>query len=78
MIIFRAALLASVLFAAQSEAELVLHQPGVTAPIVGITKVAQLDELVGVLNVKLDAAELKALSDVYQSHEVIADMPRPK
>jgi 1-deoxyxylulose-5-phosphate synthase len=56
----------------------VLHQPGITAPIVGVTKVEQLDQLVGALGVKLDAAELNALSEVYRPQEVIADMPRPK
>jgi len=56
----------------------VLHQPGITAPIIGATKLEHLDELVGALAVKLDAASLNALSEVYEPHEVIADMPRPK
>lgn len=56
----------------------VLHQPGITAPIVGVTKLPQLDELVGALSVKLDEGELKALSEVYQPREMIADLPRPK
>ena len=56
----------------------VLHQPGITAPIIGVTKLEHLDELVGALAVKLDADELRALSEVYEPHEVIADMPRPK
>jgi len=56
----------------------VLHQPGITAPIVGVTKIEQIDELVGALNVRLDAAELEALSEVYRPREVIADLPRPK
>jgi aryl-alcohol dehydrogenase (NADP+) len=55
----------------------VLHQPGITAPIVGVTKLEHLDELAGALEVKLDAASLNALSEVYEPHEVIADMPRP-
>ena len=55
----------------------VLHQPGITAPIVGVTKLEQLDQLVGALEVKLDEAELKELSEVYQPHEVIAELPRP-
>jgi aryl-alcohol dehydrogenase (NADP+) len=55
----------------------VLHQPGITAPIVGVTKLGQLDQLVGALEVKLDAAELKELSELYQPHEVIAELPRP-
>jgi 1-deoxyxylulose-5-phosphate synthase len=55
----------------------VLQQPGITAPIVGVTRLEQLDELVGALEVKLDATELHALSEVYQPHEVISDLPRP-
>ena len=55
----------------------VLHQPGVTAPIVGVTKLGQLDELAGALEVKLDASELKELSELYQPHDVIAELPRP-
>ena len=56
----------------------VLQQPGITAPIVGVTRLEQLDELVGSLALKLDPAELQALSDVYQPHEVVSDLPRPK
>ena len=55
----------------------VLHQPGITAPIVGVTKLEQLDQLVGSLAVKLEAADLKALSEAYQPKEVVSDMPRP-
>src|ERR1044072_4907768 len=56
----------------------VLQQPGITAPIVGVTKLEQLDELVGSLSIKLDSAELQALSEVYQPREVVSDLPRPK
>ena len=56
----------------------VLQQPGITAPIVGVTKLEQLDELAGSFSVKLDAAELQTLSGAYQPHEVVSDMPRPK
>lgn len=56
----------------------VLQQPGITAPIVGVTKLEQLDELVGSLSIKLDSAELQSLSEAYHPHEVVSDMPRPK
>src|SRR5688572_17812556 len=56
----------------------VLHQPGITSPIVGVTKLEQLDQLVAALEVKLEAAELKALSEVYQPKEVVSELPRPK
>ena len=50
----------------------VLHQPGVTAPIVGASKLAQLDELVGALELKLDDEELKLLSEGYVPHAIMA------
>ena len=56
----------------------VLHQPGITAPIVGVTKLEQLNQLVDALSVKLEGSDLKALSEVYEPHEVVSDMPRPK
>jgi 1-deoxyxylulose-5-phosphate synthase len=48
-----------------------LHKPGVTAPIIGATKVEQLDESVGALRVKLDADEMRFLEERYQPHPVI-------
>ena len=56
----------------------VLQQPGITAPIVGVTKLDQLEELAGALALKLDPSELKALAEVYQPHEVVSELPRPK
>ena len=56
----------------------VLQQPGITAPIVGVTKLEQLDQLVGALEVKLESSELSILSDAYRPHEVVSELPRPK
>jgi aryl-alcohol dehydrogenase (NADP+) len=56
----------------------VLQQPGITAPIVGVTKLEQLDELAGALSVKLETAELQTLSEAYQPREVMSELPRPK
>jgi len=56
----------------------VLHQPGITAPIVGVTKNGQLEQLVEALSVKLGAADLQALSEPYHPHEVVSELPRPK
>jgi 1-deoxyxylulose-5-phosphate synthase len=56
----------------------VLHQPEVTSPIIGVTKLEQLDELVDALSVKLDSSELEGLSEVYKPHEVISELPRPR
>ena len=48
-----------------------LHQPGVTAPIVGASKMQHLDDAVAALSVKLGAAELSALAEPYQPHPVL-------
>jgi aryl-alcohol dehydrogenase-like predicted oxidoreductase len=48
-----------------------LHQPGVTSPIIGATKLPHLEDAVASLYVKLDAAELKALEEPYQPHPTL-------
>jgi aryl-alcohol dehydrogenase (NADP+) len=48
-----------------------LHKPGVTSPIVGATKLYQLDEAVAALSLKLDEAEIKALEAAYEPHPVL-------
>jgi aryl-alcohol dehydrogenase-like predicted oxidoreductase len=48
-----------------------LHQPGVTAPIIGASKMQHLDDAVAALQVKLDHTELKALDEPYQPHPVL-------
>ena len=49
----------------------VLQQPGITAPIIGASKMTHLDDAVAALGVKLDDAELKALAEPYQPHRVL-------
>jgi aryl-alcohol dehydrogenase (NADP+) len=49
----------------------VLAQPGVTAPIVGASKMKHMDDAVAALSLKLDAEELKALGEPYQPHPVL-------
>lgn len=49
----------------------ILHQPGVTAPIMGASKIPHLEEAVAALDVKLDADDLKALAEPYQPHPVL-------
>jgi aryl-alcohol dehydrogenase-like predicted oxidoreductase len=46
----------------------VLHQPAVTAPIVGATKSHHLEDAVGALSVTLSEEELKALEAPYVPH----------
>jgi 1-deoxyxylulose-5-phosphate synthase len=49
----------------------VLQQPGITAPIVGASKMLHLEDAVAALQVKLDDEELKALAEPYQPHKVL-------
>uniref|UniRef100_Q026T1 Aldo/keto reductase n=1 Tax=Solibacter usitatus (strain Ellin6076) TaxID=234267 RepID=Q026T1_SOLUE len=49
----------------------VLQQPGITAPIIGATKMRHLDDAVAALGLKLDEAELKTLSEPYQPHPIL-------
>ena len=48
-----------------------LHQPGVTAPIVGASKMKHLDDAVAAVNVKLSEDELKGLSKSYQARRIM-------
>jgi len=48
-----------------------LHQPGVTAPIIGATKLEHLTDAVRAAELKLDEAELKALGAAYEPHPVL-------
>jgi aryl-alcohol dehydrogenase (NADP+) len=49
----------------------ILQQPGVTAPIIGASKMKHLDDAIAALDVKLDPSELKALEEPYQPHRVL-------
>ena len=48
-----------------------LHQPGVTAPIIGASKPHHLEEAVAALQLKLTADELQALAAPYQPHCIL-------
>lgn len=48
----------------------VLHQPGITAPIVGASKMDQLDQAVAALDITLSAEELRQLEAPYEPHTV--------
>ncbi len=47
-----------------------LAKPGVTAPIIGASKMPHLEEAVNAIGVKLDAAEMKTLEECYQPHPI--------
>jgi aryl-alcohol dehydrogenase (NADP+) len=48
-----------------------LGRPGVTAPIVGATKLAHLEDAAAALDLKLDDAERKSLEEPYRPHPVL-------
>ena len=48
-----------------------LAQPGVTAPIIGASRLPHLDEALAALHVRLDAEELRFLEEPYQPHAVL-------
>jgi aryl-alcohol dehydrogenase (NADP+) len=49
----------------------VLAQPGVTAPIIGASKLSHLDDAIHALEVKLTPEELKSLEEPYEPHPVL-------
>ena len=57
--------------AAQIALAWLLHQPAVTAPIVGATKMRHLEDAVAAAAVKLDDAELRELAELYRPHPVL-------
>jgi aryl-alcohol dehydrogenase (NADP+) len=48
-----------------------LAQPGVTAPIIGASRMEHLDDAVAALAIQLDESELKELAEPYQPHPVL-------
>ena len=47
-----------------------LHQPGVTAPIFGATKLAHVDDAVAALSITLSGGELAVLGEPYEPHAI--------
>ena len=56
---------------AQVALAFILAQPGITAPIIGASKMEQLEDLLKALEVKLSDEELKLLAEPYQPHPVL-------
>ena len=48
-----------------------LAKPGVTAPIIGASKIPHLDEALAALDLSLDAEEMRLLEEPYQPHPVL-------
>jgi aryl-alcohol dehydrogenase (NADP+) len=49
----------------------ILSKPGVTAPIVGASKMSHLDDALAALDLKLDAEEVRQLEEPYTPHGVL-------
>jgi aryl-alcohol dehydrogenase (NADP+) len=49
----------------------ILHKTGVTAPIIGASKMEQLDQSIAALDIALDAAEMQLLEEPYRPHAVL-------
>jgi aryl-alcohol dehydrogenase-like predicted oxidoreductase len=47
-----------------------LHKPGVTAPIIGATKMHHLEEAVASVDLRLDEQEITRLEEPYQPHKI--------
>jgi aryl-alcohol dehydrogenase-like predicted oxidoreductase len=48
-----------------------MHQPEVTAPIIGASKPLHLNDAIAASGLKLDATELKSLEEPYQPHRIL-------
>jgi aryl-alcohol dehydrogenase-like predicted oxidoreductase len=49
----------------------ILHKPGVTAPIVGASKMEQLEQALGALEIALSEDEIKTLEEPYKPHATL-------
>ncbi len=49
----------------------ILHKPGVTAPIVGASKLEHLDQALAAIELRLEESEMKFLEEPYRPHEVL-------
>ena len=53
----------------------VANQPGITAPIIGATRLEQLDQLIDGLSIRLDENEKRFVEEQYQPHPVLGNDP---
>jgi aryl-alcohol dehydrogenase (NADP+) len=57
--------------AAQIALAWILHKPGVTCPIIGASKMSQLEEAVAALNVSLTSEEISHMEELYEAHPIL-------
>jgi aryl-alcohol dehydrogenase (NADP+) len=48
-----------------------LHRPGITAPIIGASKMAHLEQAVGAVDVMLSQEQMAFLEEPYRPHPVL-------
>jgi aryl-alcohol dehydrogenase-like predicted oxidoreductase len=48
-----------------------LAKPGITSPIIGVSKLPQLDEAAAATELRLDAGEMTCLEELYQPHRIL-------
>ena len=53
----------------------VVNQPGITAPIIGVTRLEQLDQLIDGLSIRLTEDEKRFVEEQYQPHPVLGNDP---
>ncbi len=49
----------------------ILHKPGITAPIIGASKIEHLDQAIAAMEIQLDETEMKLLEGAYKPHSVL-------
>lgn len=48
-----------------------LQKPGITAPIIGVSKMSHLEEAIDTLDIQLSAKEIEFLEEPYHPHPVL-------
>ena len=48
-----------------------LHQPGVTSPVIGASKMYQLEEAIGAVNIDLSPEECAFLEELYRPRQIL-------
>jgi aryl-alcohol dehydrogenase-like predicted oxidoreductase len=56
---------------AQAALAWIMAKPGITAPVIGASKMSHLDDAVAALEIKLTAEEIKSLEEPYQPHAIL-------
>ncbi len=62
---------------AQVSLSWILHKPGITSPIVGVTKMEHLEQAIDAIEMKLTHDELKRIEEAYLPHPIIGHSYEP-